>query len=270
MYRVEEFTNEDQICFSHIVTPQEAKTIKTVVERVLTEHRGPTTSVPWVKTQLSQLSQLQSNLTSFFATHQGSFFLRLSTISPKDAYYQLYLETPEEKDIVDSKPTLDQINRDLSVLKVNSAEQSLLVLCHSERVMRDVELPNQAILLLKWKTLLTDTETRCFVKAGKLIAVSQYWADLSNGYASLKGFNPKTFLDQVKSFMFELKIPYFDAVVDLAVQSNFQLILIEMNPYGSDTDSSLFEWDELVELEQVKFKFPIFRFTRDDKVCEIV
>ena len=279
MYRIEDQMDPKDICFSHPLTHLEAKTIKTMIDHVLTEHRGPSTSLTWVRTQLSNssLKQLLVKLTQFFETNPDSYFLRLSTISPKDAYYQLCVETPDELEIVDSKPTLDQIKRDLSVLKVQTAEQCLLVLCHSERVMRDIELEGQSIVLQQWKPILHDTETRCFVKNGKLLAISQYWADLDQGYTSFPDFNPTDFLERVKTFIKELQnrksvnhtFPYQDAVVDIAYCES-QLILIEMNPYTGDTDSALFEWDELLKLERRNLDTVIFRFTQNDRICEVV
>jgi hypothetical protein len=170
---------------------------------------------------------------------------------------------------------IEDIKRDIDMLKVNNAKQCLLILCHSQRVYYDMEFceGDLSIILMPWKEdIIYDTETRCFVKNKMLVALSQYYCDLPHGYFTLrKKFDMMDFVNQVKLFIDDLiinnKIPFDNAVVDVAVSnnvmkvnvlSNDNLIFIEINPFDQTTDSCLFEWSEIdlfVVDESPKFRY---------------
>lgn len=265
-YNTEEYVSPDEILFRHVLTVEEKKIMADIIHAVMNKHNGPGTSVPFVTSQLHLLEGVYNDLEKFFRANPGEYFLRLSTLSPKDAYYQLFLDTPTQEEAEqDTTPvSIDDIKRDLSVLKVSNTEQTLLVLLHSERVYFDVEFEKEnAILLMRWNDkILTDTETRCFVRNHKLIAFSQYYADLDTGYTSVE-FNPIKFYDSVCRFVQRLletkKIPYENAVVDISSSPSEEMLFIEINQFNHDTDSCMFEWEEIDSLES---KVPVFKYKR--------
>lgn len=284
MYKVEEYTKNDDICFKYILSPNEKKSMSNIIHQVLNNYKSPTQTIPFVNSCISQIQTIYDNLNSFFIDNPGNYFLRLSSCSPKDAYYQLYCETSEIADD-DEIVTVDDIKRDIAVLKVSDAQQTILVLCHSERIYYDLEFDETeiAIILMPWKdNILHDTETRCFIKNKKLIAFSQYYTDLPTGYTSfLHEIDfPKKYYNCIVQFINRLltenKIPYENSVVDICYSRdsslNLQtdnLIFIEINPFNIGTDAALFDWNYLLNLDESLVTNPLFKFKIDNEIKEI-
>ena len=270
MYQTEEYVDPGRILYRHVLTAEERRAMADIIHVVLNQHRGLGTSVPFVRSQLSKLQGLYDELQAFFETRPGGYFIRLSTLSPKDAYYQLFVDTPSAAEAAeDEAVTLADIKRDLAVLRVSSAEQALLVMTHSERVYFEVEFdrPN-AVLLMPWMdNILTDTETRCFVRGRKMVTFTQYYADLPSGYASVP-FDAQTFYTGVCDFIQSLleTIPYEDCVIDIALSDPSTFLFIEINPLNHNTDAGLFEWDELDQLNGPR---PVFKYKRDGQVMTV-
>ncbi|KAF4456552.1 cell division cycle [Fusarium albosuccineum] len=101
-------------------------------------------------------------------------------------------------------------------------------------------------------------EFRCFVKHRTLIAITQ--RDL-NHYAFLEGIRPQLW-HKIKAFFREkLRLTFPDAsfVFDVYVPENSfekdglgRVRLIDINPWALRTDSLLFDWQELLEMEVPK------------------
>ena len=124
----------------------------------------------------------------FFERNESKiYFLRLSTISPKDARIYLDEDGDEEDD------DLKDIMEDIQQLKVGVAVQEtaglaatkcVQLLCHSERVKYEIQLTpdleaKRVSLLLDWKNVSIPTETRCYVHEWRLVALSQYYVNNS-------------------------------------------------------------------------------------------
>lgn len=286
--KYDEYIEENKISFRYILSKDEKKNISDIIYNVLNKFTSPIQTIPYIKNGLKfsnlNLDQIYFSLDNFFKKFPGNYFLRISSCSPKDAWYQLYSETPknnlnnEENEII----TIEEIIRDINILKVSSAEQCILVLCHSLRIYYDLEsdsIGENAILLLPWKNnILNDTETRCFIKNKKLIAFSQYYVDLEIGYQSIQKLNifPNEFYKSAINFVNYLilneEIPYNNCVVDISLSKevlnesfkNLEInnfIFIEINPFNSNTDNSFFEWDYFFNFDTEKLNYnPEFRY----------
>ena len=206
------------------------------------------------------LSDLIKALDDHFAKNPSNeYFLRLNKLSPKDAYYFMNDVDGEE----DAVMTVDTIKRDIEYLHVSRStgkmsEHCINVLLHSDRVYCEIafdddESTELSVLLLNYVSVNYKTETRCYVHCGKLVAISQYYCDLTNTYddpecvANLieKIFNEKLrHLTKLESFVFDV---YFD------VKNEVQLI--EFNPFNHATDPCLFTWNELEALNTNIFRY---------------
>ena len=291
-YKVEEYRGDNSWSFKYNLSAIEKKILADIIHQVLNKYRSPTQTIPFVKSSIPQLSYLYENLITFFNNNPGEYFLRTSNCSPKDAWYQLYSETPSADEIDESVITLEEIERDICVLKVSDAEQCIMVLCHSERIYYDMEFDEteNAIILMPWrKDILLDTETRCFVKNRKLIGFSQYYCDLENGYTSINQIVTmkhlyKVIIDFITEFISNKNFPYLNAVIDIAVSNNiiptvsstgslFQqddIIFIEINAFQIDTDSCLYTWEQLFEIDEKATDFsPTFLYKQHNQVIEI-
>jgi len=274
-YHSEEYLAPEEIKFRYILSATERKILIQIIDDVLRKYKSPKESIPYVKDCMTQISELCRAMNEFFEKNPGNYFIRLSSCSPKDAYYQLCVETPAEDEVEDIVVTPDLIKLELSLLKVSTVEQCILVLCHSERVFYDLDSSlEMAVLLMDWKNdILYDTETRCFIKGSKLVAFSQYYVDLENGYKSVLDNSQISVSDiyhRVLHFINHLlttnKVPYSDAVVDIAMSNieNNGFIFIEINPFNIGTDSGLFDWDYINEYNGE----PCFRYKCNDKLIE--
>lgn len=284
-YNVEEYRRLNELSFRYLLSENEKNIITRIIHQVLNKYNSPTETIPFVKSQLVDLNNLYNTLDYFFKNQPGSYFIRTSNCSPKDAYYQLYSETPNIDEVEDMVITLEEIERDLEVLKVNNAEECLLVLCHSERIYQDMKYSystDNSIILMEWKDdIILDTETRCFVKNNKIIGFSQYYCDLENGYTSV--FNQitveklaKLIINFLNIYISSDKYPYCDAVIDIALSKNIKvdanvsvdhIIFIEINPFNEDTDSCLYTWEHLFDIDENSIDFyPTFLYKKDGLV----
>ena len=287
MYCVEEYTKPSDISFRYVLSTDDKKILSDIIYSVLSKFTKPSQTIPFVENSIRQIQHIYDAFDKFFTENPGNYFIRLSTLSPKDAWYQLMCDTPSIEDVndIDDELTIDDIQRELSVLKVSNAKQALMVLCHSDRVRVDLEFREHeiAILLLPWKDdILHDTETRCFIRNKKLIAFSQYYADLKPGYQSISHKNvlPNTFYNVVCQYIEDQihcdKIPYTDSVIDIALSANClnspelsseDVIFIEINAFDGDTDDCLFKWDEILEIHSSS---PIFKYNNHNECVSYI
>lgn len=177
------------------------------------------------------LAALYADLDAFFASHPGApFFLRLSTLSPKDAYL----------DEDDSIP--DALRR----LRVSDAHSCIDLLCHSHRARIDLdfETAEEAIELLHWLDLDHATETRFFVRGGRVVAATQYYEDLP--YQPDLAFVREA-IALIEAHPILAKRP--DVAADVGKTIDGRTVLIEFNTLDENLDTCCFE--SLDDLEPV-------------------
>lgn len=170
-----------------------------------------------------RLHSLLSDLDAFFAEHPVcAYFLRLSTLSPKDAFYD------------ESKSLREQ----LQVLRVTNGMRCIEVLCHSRRARIDLdfEMAEEAIELLPWIDLDHASETRLFVRNRRVVAASQYYAD-EPYTANMKFLREAIKLVEAHPALKTLP----DVAADVGTDAKGNLVLIEMNTLDENLDYCLFE-----------------------------
>ena len=158
-------------------------------------------------------------------------------------------------------------------LKCDSLSQIWLLLKSSEFIVHDLSQPfkdcsdqgapisavNYVLALKKWSDKINPaTEFRCFVRNGDLIAMQQ--RDTSNFYSHIQDEKDDIVRD-IRSFFREYikeRLGVQNVVMDVTRPSKDVVKLIDFNPFGVTTDVTLFEWEELEEMEttdNVDFRF---------------
>jgi hypothetical protein len=95
---------------------------------------------------------------------------------------------------------------------------------------------------LDWQPISVQSETRCYVKDKKLVAISQYYTDLSDCYK-----DPKSVYVAIMDFFdgYKSQMSVDDCIMDLNVvesDNDNKVSIIELNNYGFESDPCLFEW----------------------------
>lgn len=164
-------------------------------------------------------------------------------------------------------------------LKCTTFSEIMLLLKSSEFVMHDLTQPYKdcdeiivptkddstyVLVLRRWsETLNPGTEFRCFVKNHRLFAVCQ--RDNTQHYKHIDD-EKESIQRDIKSFYDEYILCKLNdlcgknSCIKLSYQSNFvfdvirkrkDLVrLVDFNPFGSTTDSLLFEWEELHNMDK--------------------
>ena len=184
----------------------------------------------------------------------GPWFVRLGSRSPKDAMYwkrdEMRANTPEE------------------VIELLTAG--------SERVYEDLRLDlhfnhDSHIFLRQWIDLPEWTEFRCFMHKRRFIGMSQYYyrkqyrqiAEEWDGIQwAVEQFFRRLFKDasHLDSVVFDVfvKMPrnttFNSSCCGTLPWRNWEVKLLEINPYWNLTDPCMFTWSQLAELEQT-FEF---------------
>lgn len=116
------------------------------------------------------------------------------------------------------------------------------------------------LALRKWANLHPSQEYRCFVKTRELVGVcqrhhSEYWAHLSEDHhqENVEARIVLFFENSIQRSSFSLSNYVFDVYID---RKN-RVWLVDFNVWGKQTDSLLFSWDELFEMDGSNFDFRV-------------
>jgi len=206
----------------------------------------------------TELPQLWADIDSFFEAQAGAYCVRISTLSPKDACLPLMYNNDDQCDA--------PVEERVGILRVTDVGRCIEVLCHSQRVFIDLEyeISPEHIVLLPWlETLEHQTETRCFVRNGKVEKLSQYYTDDFVDY----DINPQAFMEEVVRFVENL--PSVQRMVNVVAdvgRVDHQLMLVELNTFDEMIDTCLFEDAEIV----LSYTGPVEgRYKCKDKVCKV-
>jgi hypothetical protein len=280
--KTEAYSDNSDILFRYVMTDVEKNDFCEISYDVINKCKTSEESKKFVTKRQVNYESLLMALTMFFTEKPGSYFLRLSTISPKDAYYYLNKDSIDYNDLSDDE-TADEIKHSLNILKVSSPMECIQVLFHSFRVLCELNdncSDENAVLLMPWKNIAHDTETRCYVNNKKLIAISQYYTDCVDSYTSIKvnDINLDKFyykiIEFVNNFIINMDKELLpnDFVIDMCQKyDSNDIMMIELNIYDRNTDSCLFTWDEiddLCNLNLIEYK-PVFRYMKNKKLVEI-
>lgn len=289
---VEDF-NIGGIQFRRVFTAEEKAILVDIIIRVLHDFTEAVTSsaYAWDRCQ-KELPDLIAALDKHFASddfHEKDFFLRLSSLSPKDAYFVLrrnrFFKMREpgmpvvDDDNEEDACSMEELEDELQCLRVSSTKQCLLLLTHSYRVFIDLEydtIPNgNALLLLPWRggKFWYASETRVFVKDGRVQAMTEYYTDLVKGYANVPSLQDRaavmTFCQSIVTFVETLVkrgtiLPTTVADIALLKVDNTKpnsvdsvsFTLIECNAYDDTVDTCLFtDFDDMLKSEPIECRW---------------
>ncbi len=120
--------------------------------------------------------------------------------------------------------------------------------------------PDYILVLKRWSSDLNPaTEFRCYIKSRNLVAIEQ--RDATNFYAHIKE-DEASIVSDIKSFFKEFikdKLLADNIVMDVCRPTKDLVRLVDFNPFGITTDTCLFTWEELEQLESgsnnIDFRF---------------
>jgi hypothetical protein len=169
----------------------------------------------------------------------GPAFIRLGSRSPKDVFYW-----PKD------------------TFQVDNADEALqLMTAGSERILDDLKLSLHFdhlphLFLRQWVDIPEWAEFRCYMKNRRLVAVSQYYyrkvyPEVLEDPSGILWAIEQFFLNQFRNAS-HLDDVVFDVVVTsrwLGRFHNWQVKLLEINPYWNLCDPCMFTWKAIDDLE---------------------
>ena len=223
----------------------------------------------------------------FEANRNKTYFIRLSTVSPKDARMYLYEDedskSEQEDELKDIRDDIMELEVGIPVQKTCelSAEKCLQLLCHSERIKYEIQLTENlsekqmSLLLLNWNPTSLATETRCYIFKWKIVAISQYFVDLDNVYGDkiknvyrdiIEFVNEDIEMNEKRN---EKLNGDFVIDLDVKIESNgdVNVNVIELNGLF-EADKCLFGMDEFDHLCTKEVESPPFRYIANKETKE--
>lgn len=195
----------------------------------------------------------------------GRVFVKLGCRSAKDiafthertlsAYHKSLesLAVGGESTVIPRYKRLELLYRaQIDCLCVSSFDEALSLLLESTRVLFDVELDllgddlHTTLEVRPWMNASLESEWRCFVRGGFIVAISQYFTDLffeGLDEAAAQKAITKAWDQSVKQILVD-QLSLEKCVVDFMVLNGRALVL-EVNQYAKTTGSGLFTWDEI-------------------------
>jgi hypothetical protein len=157
-------------------------------------------------------------------------------------------------------------------LKCSNLQDIYLLLKSSDKISKDLHSdykndngPKYYLVIKKWKDICPGSEFRCFVSGDELIAISQrskteFYDHLLQSKLDIVNDIKHFFLTKIKN-KFDLRNYIFDVV---RTSSG----LVKVLDFGSfndkDTDTYLFSWTELNDMEYIEGVSPEFRFIAEN------
>jgi len=173
----------------------------------------------------------------------GEVFIKLNWSCPKDATWVAFNNS----------------------MKCTSLSQLYLLLKSSDFVAHDLSMPFSScedvkqednenmvysLVIRKWLDVHPGTEFRCWVSAGRVVAVCQ--RDTSNYYPYIAQ-EEESIKQDITSFYQEQILNRFQLdryTVDVTRPRKDKVILVDFNPWGETTDSLMFSWEELEDFNE--------------------
>jgi hypothetical protein len=189
---------------------------------------------------VKKFPELENQINTAIEKLGGRVFPKLNWSSPKDAIWM----------------------SSSGSLECNNANQVILLLKSSDLIFYDVDHafaqcddsstkpPTKFYLnLRKWQNLTPSSEFRCFVKDNLLIGISQrecstFYPHLLDSKNAIKEAIVQFFMNNIQN---KFADPNF--ICDVYVTKEYDVWLVDINPFIEDTEPLLFEWDELLETD---------------------
>ncbi|XP_064488673.1 translation initiation factor eIF2 assembly protein-like [Ornithodoros turicata] len=204
--------------------------------------------------------ELQEQVSKAIRELGGRCFPKLNWSSPKDATWIAINNSPScssFEDICLLLKSSDFVGHDLT---------QPFVYCSDWQ--EDMKLENffkHVLVLRKWEEIDPSTEFRCFVKNDVLIAITQ--RDHTSYYYHIEEQRNAIVQDIVSFFEEHIvhKFPDENYVFDVHRIRKDVVVLLDFNPFGSQTDSLLFDWDELEAFDARRRDLPELRYMTEDR-----
>mmetsp|Transcript_7597 Transcript_7597/g.10480 ORF Transcript_7597/g.10480 Transcript_7597/m.10480 type:complete len:336 (+) Transcript_7597:34-1041(+) len=212
------------------------------------------------------LKELETKIDEALKGFPKGAFAKLSCRSPKDATVnspemkQIYLDlVQKEGQPVDENTRLKFLYlAHLRALKVSSGHEAVNLFAKSGRIYQDLQLalsnPQSTsedtigiqVILREWIDVDIAYEFRGFVHSRKLHALSQYYDMIHFPQLQVE---KDSICTAIHNFFGELasKIPLEHYIIDFALlkqSGTWTVIIIELNPFSSNTDAGLFSWSK--------------------------
>merc|ERR1711924_567942 len=124
------------------------------------------------------------------------------------------------------------------------------------------------IVLREWRSINESSEFRCFVRAGRLLAVSQRHSSLFFPHLVDIDFTT-AIMERITDFFaervqcgFPLQRYVFDVVVGKPPRQKVRLF--DFSPWSPSTDPLLYDWDELESIDVQSMESPSLRVVRSE------
>ncbi|KAH7938251.1 hypothetical protein HPB49_021981 [Dermacentor silvarum] len=122
------------------------------------------------------------------------------------------------------------------------------------------------LILRKWVEIDPSTEFRCFVKDSILIGISQ--RDYTHYYYHIEEQEANIVQDIMSFFHERIKSKFVSSsyVFDVYRKRKDVVKLLDFNPFGTHTDSLLFDWEELENFKVDQAAgLPVFRYMKENR-----
>ncbi|CAI5730142.1 unnamed protein product [Peronospora destructor] len=194
--------------------------------------------------QLNVILRVRKQVEKVLQDFNGQLFLKTNWSAPRDAAWMLgTLKCTSFEDVFLLLQASDFVVHDLTQSYTGCSDE------------KDNNVPHESYLVLKkWCNFLDSMLFRCFVVGHRLVAVSQrncdefyeFLLDQQDELCELLyEFYKKNFWNSGGQFVFPDPNYSFDVYVD----KHRRVYLLDINVFGGVTDTLLFSWEELLELQ---------------------
>jgi len=228
------------------------------VDALLQAHNARSTGCPLNAQSADTITALAKAVDEAIANVGGAAFIRISTLSPKDAVIWMHskLQPILQAELAHVEPD----DREGEIIAVNRAcclacrmtngDDAMDLLVRSDRVDRHLTARKEDvgdaikinIVVRRWVDFRPELEFRGFVYNRKLTAVTHYYKFC---YVREVIERKEAIVLQIQTFFDEHlceTIPATTYVIDFAFLPTEELIVVELNPFALNTSPGLFDW----------------------------
>lgn len=245
---IKEFTFETRF----VELPPEA------VQALLRAHDARSAQRTLEPAHATVVEQLREQVEEAIEALGGAAFVRISTLSPKDA---VKWQSEKLKGLLEAElEGAAAGDEDAEIIAINMAcclacrvtngAEAMDLLIRSDRVDRHLATRREEegdelsvnIVIRKWLDFRPELEFRGFVYDRQLTAVTHYYKFCFVREAVEK---KEAIAQQIRSFYEEKlrdTIPASTYAIDFALLPDGQLIVVELNPFAPNTSPGLFDW----------------------------
>ncbi|CAJ1965257.1 unnamed protein product [Cylindrotheca closterium] len=198
--------------------------------------------------------ELNEQITAAVEDMGGAIIPKLNWSTPKDAGWvnggSIKCQTPG--DVYLLLKSSDFCLHDVLMQSLKECKDYCNDSTTDETTTTTQQLPPLQLSLRKWCTLYPSMEFRCFVRRHGLLAISQrnhtqHYPHLMQDWPQIQDVLVDFFYDYVRKQFADGTIENY--VVDLYLDKKDRVWILDFNPWSQSTDSLLFEWSELLTMD---------------------